>query len=137
MLSAIKFAKYYELTGEDVVLTVLTDSMELYQSRLVELREAHGAYDATTAAIDYHAHLLGIKTDHTLELRFHDRKRIHNLKYFTWIEQLGKSIEELDAQWHDYPAYWDRIHAMVPAIDERIVAFNERVGLLSELEDST
>ncbi|MBU0596104.1 pyridoxal-phosphate dependent enzyme [Candidatus Bipolaricaulota bacterium] len=137
MLSAIKFAKYYELTGEDVVLTVLTDSMELYQSRLVELREAHGAYDATTAAIDYHAHLLGIKTDHTLELRFQDRKRIHNLKYFTWIEQLGKSIEELDAQWHDYPGYWDRIHAMVPAIDERIVAFNERVGLLSELEDST
>jgi cysteine synthase A len=136
LLSAIKFAKYYQLTGSDVVLTVLTDSMELYQSRLVELREAHGAYDATDAAIDYHAHLLGIKTDHTLELRFSDRKRIHNLKYFTWIEQLGKSVEELDAQWHDYPGYWDRIHSMVPAIDELIVAFNERVGLLGELADS-
>ena len=136
MLSAIKFAKYYELTGSDVVLTVFTDSMELYQSRLRELNEARGAYDATDAAIDYHARLLGIKTDHTLELRHQDRKRIHNLKYFTWIEQLGKSVEELDAQWHDYPGYWDRIHAMVPAIDERIVAFNERVGLLSELGGS-
>jgi len=136
MLSAIKFAKYYELTSDDVVLTVFTDSMELYQSRLAELHEAHGAYDATTAAVDYHGRLQGIKTDHTLELRFQDRKRIHNLKYFTWIEQLGKSLEELDAQWHDYPGYWDRIHAMVPAIDERIVAFNERVGLLSELADS-
>jgi len=133
MLSAIKFAKYYDLTENDVVLTVFTDSMELYQSRLTELHEARGAYDATTAAVDYHAHLQGIKTDHTLELRFQDRKRVHNLKYFTWIEQLGKSIEELDAQWHDYPGYWDRIHEMVPAIDEKIVAFNERVGLLSEL----
>jgi cysteine synthase A len=136
LLSAIKFAKYYELTGSDVVLTVLTDSMELYQSRLAELREAHGAYDATNAAIDYHAHLLGAKTDHTLELRYRDRKRIHNLKYFTWIEQLGKSVEELNAQWYDYPGYWDRIHSMVPAIDERIESFNERVGLLAELQRS-
>jgi cysteine synthase A len=134
LLSAIKFSKYRELTGSDVVLTVLTDSMELYQSRLVELREAHGPYDATNAAIDYHARLLGIKTDHTLELRYPDRKRIHNLKYFTWIEQLGKSLGELDAQWYDYPGYWDRIHSMVPAIDERIDSFNERVGLLRELE---
>ena len=136
LLSAIKFSKYYELAGDDVVLTVLTDSMELYQSRLRELHEAHGPYDATDAAIDYHAHLLGIKTDHTLELRYPDRKRIHNLKYFTWIEQLGKSVEELDAQWYDYPGYWDRIHSMVPAIDELIVAFNERVGLLDELQGS-
>ena len=134
MLSAIKFAKYYELTGRDVVLTVLTDSMELYQSRVAELRDEHGPYGATEAAVGYHTHLHGIKTDHTLELRYPDRKRIHNLKYFTWIEQLGKSIEELNAQWYDYPAYWDRIHAAVPAIDELIVAFNERVGLsLDEL----
>ena len=136
LLSAIKFAKYHELTGRDVILTVLTDSMELYQSRLAELHEAHGPYTKTDAAADYHAHLLGIKTDHTLELRHQDRKRIHNLKYFTWIEQLGKSVEELDAQWYDYPDYWDRIHAMVPAIDERIEAFNERVGLLSDLGES-
>ena len=116
------------------MLTVLTDSMELYQSRVAELRDEHGPYGATEAAVGYHTHLHGIKTDHTLELRYPDRKRIHNLKYFTWIEQLGKSIEELNAQWYDYPAYWDRIHAAVPAIDELIVAFNERVGLsLDEL----
>ena len=34
MLSAIKMAKYYEMDEHDVVLTVLTDSMQLYQSRL-------------------------------------------------------------------------------------------------------
>ena len=131
VLSSIKFAKYYELTGRDVVLTVLTDSMELYGSRVKELHEESGDYTQTQAAVDFHTHLHGIKTDHTLELGFQDRKRIHNLKYFTWIEQLGKSLEELDAQWHDYPDYWDRIHASVPAIDERIEAFNEEVGLLA------
>jgi len=133
LLSSIKFAKYYGLSGRDVVLTVLTDSMELYGSRVRELREEHGPYTPTQAAVDFHAHLLGIRTDFTLELGFRDRKRIHNLKYFTWVEQLGKSVDELDAQWHDYPEYWDRIHASVPAIDERIEAFNEKVGLLAEL----
>jgi len=138
VLSSIKFAKYYELTDRDVVLTVLTDSMELYGSRVAELREEHGDYTREDAAVDFNTHLLGIKTDHVLELGFRDRKQIHNLKYFTWVEQLGKTVEELDAQWYDYPEYWDRIHRMAPEIDKRIAAFNEKVGLLDangELKD--
>jgi len=133
LLSAMKFAKYYELTEKDVVLTVFTDSMELYQTRLVELEEERGAYNEMQAAIDYNRYLMGIKTDHTLELRYQDRKRIHNLKYYTWIEQMGKSVDELDAQWYDYPGYWDRIHKLVEPIDELIEAFNDKVGLLNEL----
>jgi len=133
LLSAIKFAKYYELDGSDVVLTVLTDSMELYQSRVKELHEAHGPYSRTDAAVDYEAHLLGLKTDAMLELGYRERKRIHNLKYYTWIEQMGRSAEELDAQWYDFPGYWDRIHRLVDDIDEKIEAFNERSGLLKEL----
>jgi len=130
LLSAIKFAKYYELDSSDVVLTVLTDSMELYQSRLKELHEAHGSYGRTDAAVDYEAHLLGMKTDTMLELGYRERKRIHNLKYYTWIEQMDRSAEELDAQWYDFPGYWDRIHELVPRIDELIGAFNEKAGLL-------
>ncbi len=133
LLSAMKFAKYYELTEKDVVLTVFTDSMELYQTRLVELEEERGAYNEMQAAIDYNRYLMGIKTDNTLELRYQDRKRIHNLKYYTWIEQMGKSVDELDAQWYDYPGYWDRIHKLVEPIDELIEAFNDKVGLLNEL----
>jgi cysteine synthase A len=127
LLSAIKFAKYYELTGRDIVLTVLTDSMELYQSRLRELAEQRGPYSKTQAAVDYHAHLLGIKTDFALELGYRERKRIHNLKYFTWVEQMGKAAAELDAQWYD-PGYWGRVHQLVDPIDRLIEAFNERVG---------
>jgi hypothetical protein len=133
LLGAIKFSKYYELTERDVVLTVLTDSMELYQTRLRELNEKQGAYNTTQAAVDHNRHLLGAGVDHCLELRYTDRKRIHNLKYYTWIEQLGHSVEELDAQWYDYPEYWDRIHAMVEPIDAKIDEFNERSGVLDGL----
>ncbi len=47
MLMAIKFAKFYELTGNDVVMTVATDSMEMYQSRLKELNDERGEFTAS------------------------------------------------------------------------------------------
>jgi cysteine synthase len=134
LLTAIKFAKFYNLGSEDIVLTVLTDSIELYHTRLAELRESEGAYTERDAAIDFEARLLSQKTDHVLELGLQDRKRIHNLKYFTWVEQMGHSADELNAQWDDFPGYWDRIHEMVDDIDERIHEFNDDVGLRKEFE---
>jgi len=65
-----------------------------------------------------------------LELNYHDKKRIHNLKYFTWIEQQQKDLNELNAQWYDYPAYWKRIRNLTPQIDELIKEFNNESGLL-------
>jgi len=128
MLSAVKLAKYYEMTEQDVVITVNTDSMELYQSRLAEETETNGEYTTEDAIADYHRYLMGTTIDHTLELGYYDRKRIHHLKYFTWIEQQGKDVEELDAQWHD-ATYWDTIHNQASDIDRLIGEFNERVGL--------
>ena len=51
MLSAIKMAKWYEWGEGDVVVTVLTDSMELYGSRLRELTAERGEYTARDAAV--------------------------------------------------------------------------------------
>ena len=68
LLSAIKFSKWYELGQHDVVLTVFTDSMELYQSRLRELHLVHGEYTELDAAADYHRYLLGCTTDSSLTL---------------------------------------------------------------------
>jgi len=133
MIMAIKFAKYYELGEDDIVLTVFTDSMELYQSRLKEMEEEFGEYTKTDAAVDYNAHLNRLSTDYLEELTYESRKRIHNLKYYTWIEQQGRELEELNAQWYDYENYWGEIHNMTPKIDELIKEFNERVGLLEEL----
>ncbi len=133
MIMAIKFAKYYELTERDIVLTVFTDSMELYGSRLKELEEEFGPYLKIDAAIDFHQNLLALTTDYMQELTYYDKKRIHNLKYFTWIEQQGKDLEELESQWYDYENYWGNIHQQVSKIDELIKEFNEKAGLLKEL----
>jgi cysteine synthase A len=132
VLSAIKFAKWYELEEQDVVLTVFTDSMELYQSRLQELREEREKYTEADAAADYERYLLGTAMDYVEELRYWDQKRIHNLKYFTWIEQQGMELEELNAEWYDRN-YWSNIHAQADEIDALIEAFNARTGLLEEL----
>ncbi len=69
---------------------------------------------------------MGQGLDHVQELGYHDRKRIHNLKYYTWVEQQGKTYEEIQAQWYD-PDYWTGIQAMADPIDEMIEAFNERI----------
>jgi len=68
MLSAIKFAKYYELGPQDVVLTVLTDSMQLYGTRIAEYREQIGEFDDFAAAEAFARDLHGITSDHLEEL---------------------------------------------------------------------
>jgi hypothetical protein len=103
--------------------------MELYQSRLQELRESHGDYTELDAAADYERYLLGETTDHMAELTYPDRKRVHNLKYFTWVEQQGKTYEEIQAQWYD-DDYWTSFQTQIPQIDELIEEFNEQTGLL-------
>ncbi len=128
LLSAIKFAKYYELGENDVVLSVATDSMEMYQSRLEELNETEGEFTVGDATAVYHRHLLGQTIDHVEELSYYDRKRIHNLKYYTWVEQQGKTYEEIQAQWYD-DAYWTSIPTKAAEIDTLIEEFNAKVGL--------
>jgi cysteine synthase len=129
LVSTIKFAKYYELGEHDVALTILTDSMELYGSRLEEMHAESGEYTELDAAAHYARYLQGISTDNLLELSYVDQRRIHNLKYFTWVEQQGKTYEEIMAQWY-YPDYWTGVQGQVGAIDALIENFNARAGLL-------
>jgi len=127
LLSAIKFARYFELGSNDVVVTVGTDSMEMYGSRLDELNAERGEFTALDAAGAYHRYLLGAGIDHVHELGYYDRKRIHNLKYFTWVEQQGKTYEEIQAQWYDED-YWTSVQALIDPIDELIEEFNAKVA---------
>ena len=133
VLCCIKMAKYYEFTENDVILTVLTDSAAMYQSRITELDENHGAYNDREAAIDHHLHILGLKTDNLLELTYAERKRVHNLKYYTWVEQQARNVEDLNALWYDTKGTWDAVHAQVTEMDELINEFNEATGLLKAL----
>jgi cysteine synthase len=126
LLAAIKTARHYELGASDVLLTSFTDSAAMYRTRLAELTAERGAYDEATALVDLERWLLGTTTDHLAELRYHDRKAIHNLKYFTWVEQQGKTVEELNALWS--PAYWADLQAQLPEWDAAITSFNQDCG---------
>jgi len=112
----------------DIMLTVLTDSMELYQSRLEEMHEEYGHYTETAAAADFARWLQGESTDNLLELRYTDRRRVHQLKYFTWVEQQGRTYDEIQAQWYQRD-YWTAFQSQIPDIDALIEAFNAEVGL--------
>ena len=66
------------------------------------------------------------------ELNYYSRKRVHNLKYYTWVEQQGKTYEEIQEQWYN-DSYWTDIVKSVDKIDDLIDDFNKRTGLLDAL----
>jgi cysteine synthase len=133
LLSAVKTAKYFEMDENDVIFTVFTDSMEMYQSRMEEELEKKGEYSEMRAAIDFEGTLVQQDINHFIELNYRDRKRVHNLKYFTWVEQQGKTYEEILEQWN--PKYWsDIFENEVVYFNELINEFNEEVGLLKKYE---
>lgn len=77
LAGCIKMAKYYEMEKNDVIFTVATDSMDLYES---------------------------------------------------WVEQLGKDVAELDAQWNN-DEYWREKYLSYKNWDKLIREFNAKTGL--------
>ncbi|HBW23068.1 MAG: pyridoxal-5-phosphate-dependent protein subunit beta [Elusimicrobia bacterium GWA2_56_46] len=128
LLSAIKTARYYELGPDDVLFTVFTDSMDLYGSRLEELSKERGPYTRDNAIADLERRLHGETTADMRELNYYDRKAVHNLKYFTWVEQQGRTSEDLRELWE--PAFWDETFAQAAEWDKLITEFNKLVGLV-------
>lgn len=126
--AAIKFARYYDLGPDDLVVTIATDSVDMYRSRLEEMNRDRGAFTAVDAAVAFERWFLAQDESHMRELAWPDRRRVHNLKYYTWVEQQGKTSSELLAQWND-DAYWDDLPDLIPRIDALIDAFNERTGI--------
>ena len=128
VLAAVKFARYYELGSDDLVVTIATDSMEMYGSRLEEMNAAYGPLGEAEAAAAFERWFLGQTTSDMLELTWPERKRVHNLKYYTWVEQQGKTYREILAQWND-DAYWESLPELLPRIDALIEESNERTGV--------
>ena len=88
-----------------------------------------GKYTVHQAEVDCKSIIKNQGIDYVKELSYYDKKSIHNLKYFTWIEQQGKDVEELNAQWYD-ENYWEERFSVVPHWDKLIEDFNRKVGLL-------
>ncbi len=127
LVAAIKAAKYYEMDSRDVIFLPLTDSMELYASRIEEQRKQHGKYDAATAGGHFARYLQGAGIDYLRELSYPDRKALHNFKYFTWVEQQQKDINDLRRLWD--PDFWTETFGQVEEWDREIEAFNRRVEM--------
>ena len=128
LLAAIKTARYFELGEQDVIFTVFTDSADLYRSRLRKCARNAGAYRDRRCVAGPRRAAAHQRMDYFKELGYYDRKAIHNLKYYTWVEQQGKTSEELNAQWD--PEYWSGLFEHEPRLlDELIDAFNREVGL--------
>jgi cysteine synthase A len=131
LVAAIKTAKHFEFGPKDVVFSCLTDSMQLYGSRLEEERARCGPYDRAAAARCFGRYLEAIADDHFRELTFPDRKAIHNLKYFTWVEQQQRTVEDLNRLWD--ADFWTEMFSQVDEWDRLIAALNERTGVLNSL----
>jgi cysteine synthase A len=129
LVAAIKTARYYDMDGRDVIFTPLTDSMELYSSRMDEMREARGAYGTRLADQHFGRYLAGTLTDHVRELGYAERKALHNFKYFTWVEQQGRSSAELNQLWD--VDFWQAVFSqdVVDEWDRLIDNFNQATGL--------
>jgi hypothetical protein len=87
------------------------------------LAQERGAYTQTDAIRDIAGPLHHQGIDFFRELTYYQRKAIHNLKYYTWVEQQGKTLEELNAQWD--PEYWRSLFEdEVAGFDRLIESFN-------------
>jgi cysteine synthase A len=128
VVAAIKMAKYYEMDKDDTIVTICTDSMEMYQSRVEEYRKLQGPFTRENAAGVFANSLKGQGIDNMLELNYYDRLRVHNLKYYTWIEQQGKNVKDLNDQWYKRD-YWTSIPPLVKKIDALIKDFNQQAGV--------
>ena len=115
LLGAIKTAKFYGFGPDDLVVTVATDAIDRYHSVMAQLDASHGKLDRAESLARYRAIFEGVRTDWTQEGTQLNRARWHNLKYYTWVEQQGKTVQELDAQ-RDQD-WWREIQGAIPGID--------------------
>ncbi len=118
VLGAIKTAKFYSLGSSENVFTIATDTMDRYGSVMKQLDETYGAMDEMEAAVRLGSIFHGAKLDWIREGTEHAKQCWHNLKYYTWVEQQGKTVEELDAQ-RD-PEFWLAEQAKVEETDRML-----------------
>ncbi len=119
VLGAIKTAKYFGYGSQDTIVTICTDAIDRYHSVMDEMTQRFGKMDEAEATARAHI-FCDQKTDWIHEGTTEMRKQWHNLKYYTWVEQQGKTVEELNAQ--SDQAWWMKHQAMVSEIDAKLKA---------------
>jgi cysteine synthase len=119
LIGAIKTAKALQLGRDDLIVTVATDGFDRYPSVMRDLDARVGPQTRETALRRLGA-LQSIGTDWVQEGTAYHRRRWHNQKYYTWVEQQQRSIEDLEALTDQ--AFWEAQAARIPEIDAQILA---------------
>jgi cysteine synthase len=117
VLASIKAARHLGLGPRQAVVTVATDGFDRYPSVLRRLDRERGpmtAAEARRRLAFFREPTREWLLDGTAEVR----RRWHNQKYFTWVEQQGKTVAELRAQ--EDPAFWVAHQERAAEVDRRI-----------------
>ena len=119
VLGAIKTARYYGMTARDTLVTVATDGIDRYHSVVKTMHERLGplGLEKAQGLLDriFHSPSLDYFQEGTRE----NRRRWHNLKYFTWVEQRGRPLEQLQAQ--EDSGWWLGEQAKVQEFDRSLM----------------
>lgn len=120
IIAGIKTAKYYNLKEGENVLVVATDAIDRYHSVMAQQK----TLDFETARAYHERIFLFQEPSYFFEGDQLNRARWHNLKYYTWVEQQGKTVEELNAQKDQ--SYWLEEAEKVSEIDRLIEAYRQK-----------
>ena len=128
LVAAVKLAKRLDLGENDLIVTVATDSASLYASERRKLVPADypDGFDEVNAGEVFGQHLRGIADSDVLELTHHERSRIFNLGYFTWVEQQGVALDAFERRRSQ--SFWVGLRQALPALDALIAEFNATAG---------
>ena len=123
IFGAIKAVKHYGFGPDDLVVTIATDGMDRYPSVMDAMRETYGEVDRTEGVARVRSLFHGLRTDWIFDGTPDNRERWHNLKYYTWVEQQGKTVEELEAQRCD--EWWEAEQTRVGEIDAKLREYRQ------------
>ncbi len=125
VLGAIKIAKHYRMTSQDNIVTIATDSMDRYHSVMENMTKTYGRLDRNEAKHRFESIVLDAKTDWIFEGTMDNRLRWHNLKYYTWVEQQGKDVEELNSTMSQ--SFWKKEASKIEETDEMLVDYRRKL----------
>jgi len=125
IIGAIKTAKYYRMGPKDTIVTILTDAIDRYRTVMADLATRFGAFDRAQAAQRWGI-FQDVTTDYVQEGTMLNKDRWFNLKYYTWVEQQGKTVEGLNAQRSQ--SWWEAEQAKVAEVDRRLAQARDSAG---------
>lgn len=125
IVASIKLAKHMNYGPEKVILTVATDSADLYQSERsrFEGENYKSGIDEVNAAEIFGGCLLGLASDHVVELTETARRAVFNLGYYTWVEQQGVSVADFERRRSQ--AFWTGVQDCWRHWNDLTIEFNK------------